>query len=80
MASLVSISDALRAIGAPQSLLYAGVNWRALQGVPASPLSAPAPRVARSTYTREARREQRQRQLVRRGGLDGLARAFRALS
>lgn len=79
MASLLSVSAALRAIGAPQSLLYAGVNWSALQGVPAVQLSAPAPRVARSTYTREARREQRQRQLTRRGGIDGLVRAFRAL-
>lgn len=76
VASLLSVSDALHAIGAPRSLLFASVNLSRLQGKPSTAIGAPAPHVARTTYTREARREQRQRQLARRGGLAGLARSL----
>lgn len=79
MASLLSLSDALRAVGAPASLLYAQVNLGRLQGVSRSMVGAPSPRVARATYTRDARRVQRQRQLARRSGLSGLVRSLRSL-
>lgn len=69
----------MRAIDAPRSLLFASVNLSRLQGKPSASIGAPAPHIARSSYTREARREQRQRQLTRRSGLSGLVRSLRAL-
>lgn len=74
--ALLALTAAVRSSGGPQSLLFAHIDWSKLQGVPSQPLGAPAPQVARETYTRTARREQRQRQLARRGGIAGLARAL----
>lgn len=78
VASLLSLLALVRDTSAPRSLLYARIDWSKLQGVPAVSIGAPSPEVARDNYTRQARREQRQRQLARRGGADGLLRAFRA--
>lgn len=78
VASLLSLLAVVRDTGAPRSLLYARIDWAKLQGEAKSPPGTPEPHYARATYTREARREQRQRQLARRGGLSSLTRAIRA--
>lgn len=76
MASLLSLAAVVRDTGAPRSLLFARIDWAKLQGVAAIPLGAPKPEIARATYTRAARREQRQRQLARRSGPSAFLRAL----
>lgn len=76
MASLLSLSRAMDAIAAPRSLLYRSPNFAAYQGKGRPSIGAPAPSVARETYTRQARRTQRARQLARRSGRDAFARAL----
>ena len=78
VASLLSLTDIVRGVDAPRSLLFARINWANLQGASRA-IGAPAPRVARATYTREARRVQRQRQLERRGGVSCFLRALSSL-
>lgn len=56
-------------------LLFARLNWDTLFNS-ANPPGAPAPDVAKATYTRIARQQQKQRQMARRSGPAGLFRAI----
>lgn len=77
VASLLALTRAVDAIGAPRSLLYAHVPFAAYQGETRS-IGAPSATVARDTYTRHARRAQRQRQIARRAA--GPARFLSSLA
>ena len=58
-------------------LLFARLNWDAFFNS-ANPPGAPSPVVAKATYTRIARQQQKQRQMARRSGSAGLFKAIRA--
>lgn len=74
--SLLSLKRAMDAIAAPRSLLYSSPNFAAYQGKARPSIGAPRPALARESYTRNARRVQRQRQMARRSGAQALLRAF----
>jgi hypothetical protein len=76
VASLLSIIAVVRSAAGPRVLLFARIDWKKHQGVSRVALGAPSPKYARDTYTVAARREQKLRQLKRRGGIDGFMRAL----